>query len=114
MGALPSIAMPVESSMILFISRRSTRSNRVTRRISTRTRLSVKEIKSENQSTSRESSPSKSLDPNKVQEIQILPDGSTYIEWVNTEFSEFIIKYVMSEKERENYTRYGSNKIYCG
>ena len=49
-----------------------------------------------------------------MQEIIILPNGDTYIEWVSVPFSEFIIDYVLGKEEREKYNKYDCRRIYCG
>gem|GEM_PF-4453129 len=59
------------------------------------------------------SSPSRT-DPNRIQEIRILPNGTVKIDWVNVSFSKFIIDHVLSDKEREMYKKYHTDKIYCG
>jgi hypothetical protein len=56
----------------------------------------------------------KTPDPNRTQEIRVLPDGSTVIEWVTVAFSEFIIENVYSKEDRELAHKMGQTRIFCG
>jgi hypothetical protein len=46
--------------------------------------------------------------------IRILPNGETVVDWLPTEFSDFIIKYIYSKEERERALMFGNQKIWCG
>jgi len=46
--------------------------------------------------------------------IRITPEGNTELEFFSVSFSEFIIDYVYSKKDRELAASTGTRKIYCG